>query len=161
MASARERAERAEARLAEAERAAQQLYEADDADSPVMLDAFIAWQDYCHKHGVSETVPADSAALQCTGCVGVTKPICGHFAEQDDGEGRVSHYCATCGHSNECHEPASTAHSASACRFCGQPTADHLNPGDCENPDIKTCHLKPRDGTPMGTAETVTAVETP
>lgn len=56
---------------------------------------------------------ADSAALQCTGCVGVTKPICGHFAEQDDGEGRVSHYCATCGHSNECHEPASTAHSAS------------------------------------------------
>lgn len=39
----------------------------------------------------------------CTsGCHG---HICAAFVEQDDGDGRVSDYCATCGHTGECHEP--------------------------------------------------------
>jgi len=116
---------------------------------------------------------ADSAALQCTGCVGVTKPICGHFAEKDDGEGRVSHYCATCGHSNECHEPASTAHSAPAAhdgeirsqigedmkRFYDSADAP-LTAQERQNLDDAMASMK-REPWSVGGAETVTAVEKP
>lgn len=44
----------------------------------------------------------EPGTLQCT--AGCEKPICGQFTEQDDGEGRVDTYCATCGHTSECHE---------------------------------------------------------
>lgn len=46
---------------------------------------------------------AESHGRKCTS--GCEKPICGQFTEQDDGEGRVDTYCATCGHTRECHEP--------------------------------------------------------
>lgn len=50
--------------------------------------------------------------LECTGCgdppgTDHFQPICSKFEQQDDGEGRVSAYCAACGHSSDCHEPVS------------------------------------------------------
>jgi hypothetical protein len=46
----------------------------------------------------------DLPHLECVACPAEGRAICYAFMEQDDGEGRVDTYCATCGHSKDCHE---------------------------------------------------------